>query len=947
MGGVISLSWNLVPGANYRIERSTAGGPFSVIAYPSLGQASFSDTQLANSTPQTNYGYRISSLVDGVWSAIGPAITAVVSKATQEVAAVFSAPAPTAPTYGVATIYQWNWSNQNQNGGYFGSEALSDDDLKNTINWDKKTIILTHGWDDQFLSSDTSNFINTFASNLAKADNAANIYNVLAIDWYDNADPAGSNPNGDPLWMDIAGGAITGAIGGLSKVGGATVGAVGGAIGYTLKDAQTSANNGIAAGIAVAERLHESGAVPNNLDLIGHSNGAGLMASVAIKLKELYGGARQYNINQLVALDAPWLTNCYNRVVAAATAAIGVDNYYEPVIQSMPSKLWGCTPDFSIGAGAPMDPLDSIGNITNFELNYHFNAEWNGHSSVPERYDETSAPNSLWGFSTSPFAVPSMSRHQLGGIFVEDARGHFNPMIPNPVGSILNQVNCLKGTAAQALTDLGRLAYDKIINPVTQTVVEVGTAVGESVQPVWTYGVGAEIEITDAVVNTAMAIRDTLVISSNGLWDSAVTAGNSALNGVQSAISTSIDYATDGLRWFEGKSAGVFSLAAPGVTSPASSTDGSVLASISLHVPEDAGLMHFDLTVANPGNDDMLQVILGGAVVGQIDLASQFESGSAVDLWVGDHAGENTTLSFYMPSAVASSADFTIGNVKFASVLTDTVPTNIQALATNGTRVHLSWSLPVASVDGFIIDRSEDGGSFMQIASVSGDIGSLDDSTVSPGRSYSYRIHAFAATVNYDYAMGTVSIASAPKFGSVLVSDGTAQRSVFNSFTLNFDQVVNLASGAVTMNRVTTNSAGAVLTSTAVDASAFTILNPSGDGKTWVVTVAAGGSLDDGRGDFLDGVYQFTIHAAMVTNAYGTALAGGDQTKSFRKLFGDVNGDGRVNGADYFQFSSAFGSKSGDGRFRSFFDYNHDGRINSFDYLMFSNNFGKGLFLPL
>jgi hypothetical protein len=61
---------------------------------------------------------------------------------------------------------------------------------------------------------------------------------------------------------------------------------------------------------------------------------------------------------------------------------------------------------------------------------------------------------------------------------------------------------------------------------------------------------------------------------------------------------------------------------------------------------------------------------------------------------------------------------------------------------------------------------------------------------------------------------------------------------------------------------------------------------------------------------------------------------------------GDINGDGRVNSLDYFQFSSAFGSRSTDARYRGLFDYNHDGRINSVDYFQFSTNFGQFLFLP-
>ncbi|MDB5357964.1 MAG: hypothetical protein JWN24_4417 [Phycisphaerales bacterium] len=219
---------------------------------------------------------------------------------------------------------------------------------------------------------------------------------------------------------------------------------------------------------------------------------------------------------------------------------------------------------------------------------------------------------------------------------------------------------------------------------------------------------------------------------------------------------------------------------------------------------------------------------------------------------------------------------------------------------------------------------------------------------LSPGAYHLYAVVDDNIGIPYlAYAPGTISIIPPPTLTSTIIGDGTAQRSVFHGFTLNFDQVVNLAPGAVTMNRVTTNSAGVILTSTAVDPSAFTITNPLGDGKTWIVTVAAGGMLDGGRGDFRDGVYQFTVHSALVTNAYGSALAGGDQTKSFRKLFGDFNGDGRVSNADFTRFSNAFGSMIGDANFRVAFDYNHDGKISNADFAFFSNRFGVALYLPV
>jgi hypothetical protein len=202
-------------------------------------------------------------------------------------------------------------------------------------------------------------------------------------------------------------------------------------------------------------------------------------------------------------------------------------------------------------------------------------------------------------------------------------------------------------------------------------------------------------------------------------------------------------------------------------------------------------------------------------------------------------------------------------------------------------------------------------------------------------------------------ATATITVTQpAPNLLSTIISDGTAQRSVFNSFTLTFDQVVNLAAGALTINKVTTGGAAStdphpILTSIDVTAG-VTVTNPSGDGKTWVVRVLAGGILDDGFGDFQDSVYTFTVHAASITNTTGGTLAGGDQTQSFLKRYGDINGDGVVGNIDFGRFKTAFANSAATPSVNtSAFDINRDGFVGNTDFGKFKTNFGKPQwFLP-
>ena len=117
-------------------------------------------------------------------------------------------------------------------------------------------------------------------------------FNILAVDWYDSGSAKGSDPNDTlPDWN---------ALYEFVNVG----------------DAQNSAANAIAAAEVLAHRLSTVvGAAnlhPENMMLIGHSNGAGFMASMSLKFLE----ERSRNVAELVALDAPTFTRAWGEVVS-------------------------------------------------------------------------------------------------------------------------------------------------------------------------------------------------------------------------------------------------------------------------------------------------------------------------------------------------------------------------------------------------------------------------------------------------------------------------------------------------------------------------------------------------------------------------------------------------------------------------------------------------------
>jgi uncharacterized repeat protein (TIGR03803 family) len=172
-------------------------------------------------------------------------------------------------------------------------------------------------------------------------------------------------------------------------------------------------------------------------------------------------------------------------------------------------------------------------------------------------------------------------------------------------------------------------------------------------------------------------------------------------------------------------------------------------------------------------------------------------------------------------------------------------------------------------------------------------------------------------------------LGEAPVVSSFAVNGGAAQRSMVTSATVVFNQPVNLATGAISLVQRATGG-GSPTTITAVISSS--------DNVTWNLTFPAytGGSLPDG-------IYDLTVTAADVTSSSTPTLtmSGGDQTFTFDRLFGDADGNGIVNNADYFQFKKTYGQASGSANYNPIFDYDANGIVNNADYFQFKARYGQ------
>ncbi|MGC4030961.1 MAG: rhamnogalacturonan lyase B N-terminal domain-containing protein [Tepidisphaeraceae bacterium] len=190
--------------------------------------------------------------------------------------------------------------------------------------------------------------------------------------------------------------------------------------------------------------------------------------------------------------------------------------------------------------------------------------------------------------------------------------------------------------------------------------------------------------------------------------------------------------------------------------------------------------------------------------------------------------------------------------------------------------------------------------------------------TVDDLRLYSAAITASDVTAWRNSALPTVT--------SFAVDNGTQQRSMVRSLTINFDKAVDLGSGALSL-LLNGNASPVTLTAT-----------PTSTEKTeYVVTFSGTGvsaaSLADGR-------YQLVVNAAAVTTAAGLSM-NGSTSYSFFRLFGDNDGSATVNFNDFLALQTAFGLTSGSAGYLSGFDSDNNGVIDFNDFLLLQANFGK------
>ncbi|MDB5292692.1 MAG: coagulation factor 5/8 type domain protein, partial [Phycisphaerales bacterium] len=314
----------------------------------------------------------------------------------------------------------------------------------------------------------------------------------------------------------------------------------------------------------------------------------------------------------------------------------------------------------------------------------------------------------------------------------------------------------------------------------------------------------------------------------------------------------------------------------------------------------------------------------------------------------------------YRVRATNTAGDSAYSNtVNTATPVPPLTPTGAMTTLISQTEIDLKWTDNANNEQGYKVLRRIGADNFAQIADLPPNTTTYNDTNhgtgLTPNTTYDYHIQAYNIAGYSDFTGITVTTYPiAPAYVSTIIDDGNRQRSVVRSLTFKFSSAVTLSAGAITLARMNTagSNSGSNDGAPPTDASsALDFVNAStpDGGLTWIIPfVKSVAGFTDSSGSLVDNVYAATVHASLVTDAFGQTLTGGDRVKNFHRLYGDVNGDGKVSNADFTFFSNTFGLTGGQSGYNRYFDFVGPtvtsplgSKISNADFTQFSNRFGK------
>jgi probable HAF family extracellular repeat protein len=181
------------------------------------------------------------------------------------------------------------------------------------------------------------------------------------------------------------------------------------------------------------------------------------------------------------------------------------------------------------------------------------------------------------------------------------------------------------------------------------------------------------------------------------------------------------------------------------------------------------------------------------------------------------------------------------------------------------------------------------------------------------------------ATIGLDnLKISSELIITEPAVDSVIIGDGSTQRSLISGISIAFNSAVTIEDGAFELAK----TGGGLVN--------LKVLTSTIGGRTTVLLTFDG----EPDGSLADGSYTLTIRADRILDSAGRSLES-DRVESFSRLFGDSNGDSHVDDTDLALFREALNTTFADAEFFSSFDSDGDGDVDYLDYFRFRQRFGE------
>jgi FG-GAP-like repeat len=309
-----------------------------------------------------------------------------------------------------------------------------------------------------------------------------------------------------------------------------------------------------------------------------------------------------------------------------------------------------------------------------------------------------------------------------------------------------------------------------------------------------------------------------------------------------------------------------------------------------------------------------------------------------------DAAGNASTPASYTWNVSATvtpiQVNSVVANQDFIPVNGASISAGVATLVTDGVSGFTAGNQIV--VGGFTGAQAGFDGTYT-ILSVSGSQITYNDSNVANVSTTTFNTAGYAISANSDSAANSPSTTSSLEFSShgAGAADTTTQHSMVDSIVYTFNTAVNLTANAVTLGIGT----GTTSVETPATATPNVVLTSLNGGTIWVVTFASNSNATVTGHSIADGIYTSTLNSSLVTAVVGGAVMTTTRpADTFYRLFGDFNGDGRVNSTDAGTLNLSFGlnylSAAALG-YMDYFDYSGGGRVNSTSSGELNLNFGS------